>query len=72
MLLWTPCLLEVGLPVCRYQVGTIAFEKRVLLPHRQNTVYVNYRLVEGSGPVRLIQFRPIRILNSGAPIRELF
>src|SRR4051794_31819109 len=37
--------LEQGLPVWRYQVGDYAFEKRVLLPHRQNTVHVNYRLV---------------------------
>src|SRR6059058_3966451 len=31
--------LEAGLPVWRYEVGGIAFEKRVLLPHMQNTVH---------------------------------
>jgi predicted glycogen debranching enzyme len=59
----TEVRLELGLPVWRYEVDGIAFEKRVLLPHRQNTVYVNYRLVIGDGPVRLklrpsVHFRP--------------
>src|SRR5207248_10041713 len=39
--------LEAGLPVWRYELKGIAFEKRVLLPHMQNTVHVHYRLVEG-------------------------
>src|SRR5260370_6253244 len=55
--------LDMGLPVWRYEVSGIAFEKRILLPHRQNTVHVNYRLIEGVGPVRLklrpsVHFRP--------------
>ncbi len=55
--------LEQGLPVWRYEVGGVAFEKRVLLPHMQNTVHVNYRLVAGVGVVRLklrpsVHFRP--------------
>ncbi len=55
--------LETGLPVWRYQVDGVTFEKRVLLPHMQNTVYVNYRLIAGDGPVRLklrpsVHFRP--------------
>ncbi len=49
--------LEMGLPVWRYELGEVAFEKRLLLPYRQNTVHVRYRLVPGSGPVRL-QIRP--------------
>src|SRR5579862_5038863 len=36
--------LEFGLPVWRYEVHGFALEKRVFLPHQQNTVYVNYRL----------------------------
>jgi predicted glycogen debranching enzyme len=39
--------LEFGLPVWRYEIQGIAFEKRVLLPHGQNTTYINYRLVHG-------------------------
>ena len=55
--------LETGLPVWRYDVGPIQFEKRVLLPHLQNTVYVNYRLVAAPAGVRLrlrpsFHFRP--------------
>src|SRR6202035_3067557 len=45
--------LEAGVPVWRFEGRGFIFEKRVWLPHQQNTVYVNYRLVEGSGPLRL-------------------
>jgi predicted glycogen debranching enzyme len=41
--------MEMGLPVWRFQVGGIIVEKRILLPHRQNTVHVSYRIVEGEG-----------------------
>ena len=55
--------LERGLPVWRYAVGGLEFEKRVLLPHEQNTVHVSFRLLAGQGPVRLrlrpsVNFRP--------------
>ncbi len=54
--------LELGLPVWLYELGGVAIEKRVLMPHGQNTVHVTYRLAEGDGPVRLtlrpsVQFR---------------
>ena len=49
--------LEMGLPVWRYQVGPYRLEKRVLMPHLQNTVFVSYRLLNGPGRVRL-QLRP--------------
>jgi predicted glycogen debranching enzyme len=49
--------LEAGLPVWVYRLGGYAFEKRVFLVHGQNTAYVNYRLVEGDGVVRL-KLRP--------------
>ena len=41
--------LEAGLPVWRYAVGGVTLEKRLLLPHLQNTVYLTYRLIEGDG-----------------------
>jgi predicted glycogen debranching enzyme len=55
--------LELGLPVWRYSVGGVEIEKRVLMPHGQNTVHVSYRLLSGNGPVRLtlrpsVHFRP--------------
>jgi predicted glycogen debranching enzyme len=45
--------LEDGLPVWRYAVAGLLLEKRLLMVHRQNTVHVTYRLLEGSGPLRL-------------------
>ena len=55
--------LELGLPVWRYSVDDFVLERRVLMPHRANTVHLTYRLVSGPGPVRLrlrpgLHFRP--------------
>ncbi|WP_437294978.1 amylo-alpha-1,6-glucosidase [Sorangium sp. So ce426] len=55
--------LEAGLPVWRYEGAGVAIERRLLLPHAQNTVHVTYTLVEGTGPVRIelqpwVNFRP--------------
>ena len=49
--------LESGLPVWRYAAGDLVLEKRVVLPHMQNTVHVLYHIVSGSGSARL-QLRP--------------
>jgi predicted glycogen debranching enzyme len=49
--------LEMGLPVWTYEFRGFVLEKRIILPHRQNTVHLNYRLVEGDGPIRL-KLRP--------------
>jgi predicted glycogen debranching enzyme len=55
--------LESGTPVWCYQVGSIALEKRLVLPHGQNTAFINYSLLSGDDNVRLvlrpsIHFRP--------------
>lgn len=55
--------LERGLPVWTYEVGGFTLEKRVRMPHEQNTVHVAYRLLSGYGTVRLrlfpsVHFRP--------------
>lgn len=55
--------LEAGLPVWRYRVGRFLLEKRVLMPHMQNTVHVTYRVLSGQGTLRLelrpsMHFRP--------------
>ena len=55
--------LDAGLPVWRYAIGGAVVEKRLLLPHRQNTVHVTYRLRSGPGAVTLtlrpcVHFRP--------------
>ncbi len=59
--------LEGGLPVWTFVLGdagaTFVIEKRVFLIHRQDTVHISYRLVEGEGSLRLklrpsVHFRP--------------
>jgi predicted glycogen debranching enzyme len=55
--------LEEGLPVWRYEVGSLVLEKRLWLIHHQNTAHIEYRVVEGDGPVRIklrpaVNFRP--------------
>jgi predicted glycogen debranching enzyme len=55
--------LELGLPVWRYAFGGVELEKRVTMPHAQNTVHITYRLLSGDGAVRLtlrpsVHFRP--------------
>jgi predicted glycogen debranching enzyme len=55
--------LEAGLPLWRYDVHGSIVEKRLLLPHVQNTVHVSYRLASGKGGLRLklrpsVHFRP--------------
>src|SRR5215217_2017652 len=49
--------LEDGLPVWIYRVGDLVLEKRIWLPHLQNTVYLDYRLLEGERRPRL-ELRP--------------
>ncbi len=49
--------LHRGLPVWTFEVEGLTIEKRVYVPHRQNTTFLNYRMGEGSGSVKL-QLRP--------------
>src|SRR5437588_3171587 len=49
--------LEDGLPVWTYHVRDIVLEKRVILPHLQNTVHVSYRVFAGEKRPRL-ELRP--------------
>lgn len=60
--------LEMGLPVWRYEFDGFALEKQILMPHKQNTVHVTYRLVSGQGPIRL-KLRPsMHFRSHDAPI----
>jgi predicted glycogen debranching enzyme len=45
--------LEAGLPVWEYLWGGVRLEKRIVMPHRQNTVHVTYRQLEGPKTTRL-------------------
>jgi len=50
-------LLDTGLPVWIYNIGDIVLERRVIMPYRQNSVHITYRMVEGNAPIR-IELRP--------------
>jgi predicted glycogen debranching enzyme len=45
--------LEMGMPVWRYDVDGLVLEKRVFLPHMQNTVHIVYELLSGAEGVEL-------------------
>ena len=44
--------LEAGLPVWTFDVENVRIEKRVLMPHLQNTTHISYRLLSNE-PIRL-------------------
>jgi predicted glycogen debranching enzyme len=52
-------VLEAGLPVWRFEAAGFVLEKRLLIPHLQNTVYVSYRLVKGDARSIQLQLRPL-------------
>jgi predicted glycogen debranching enzyme len=49
--------LEAGLPVWVYQIGNVQVEKRLLLPHLQNTVQISWKLLAGADSLGL-RLRP--------------
>jgi predicted glycogen debranching enzyme len=62
--------LEMGIPTWRYQIKDHVIEKRILMPHLQNTTYIIYRLISGAGPMRL-RLRPgIHIRRQDLPADE--
>jgi predicted glycogen debranching enzyme len=60
--------LEAGLPVWHYQVGPHTIEKRLLMPHLQNTVHVQYRQVKGDATVRLTLRPSIHFRSHDGPV----
>jgi predicted glycogen debranching enzyme len=56
------------LPIWRYRVENIVLEKRVLLPHQQNTVYVSYQLLEGPQCLRLKLLPTVHFRSHDAPV----
>jgi predicted glycogen debranching enzyme len=55
--------IEWGLPIWTYEVEGITLEKRLVMPHGQNTVHVTYRVICGVCDVQLelrpgLHFRP--------------
>ncbi len=62
--------LDLGLPVWCYEVGGIALEKRVVLPHEQNTVHVVYRLLHGAADIELTLRLAVHNRSHDAPVDE--
>lgn len=65
-------LVEAGLPVWRYRCGEARIEKRLVMPHQQNTTLIIYRRLTVAAPIRLtlmpwMNFRPHDALPGGAP-----
>src|SRR5215203_4690628 len=60
--------LEAGLPVWRFDLGGWMIEKRLLLPHQQNTVHITYLLLAGEGPVRLDLRPALHFRHHEAPV----
>ncbi len=59
---------EAGLPVWKYRVGSAEIEKRIDLPHGQNTAHVTYRLVSGDSPARMRLQPSLNVRNHDAPV----
>ena len=60
--------LEGGQPVWRYETGGFVLEKRLLMPYGQNTVHASYRLLSGSGKLRLGLRPAIHFRSHDAPV----
>lgn len=60
--------LEHGLPVWRYTIGDSLLEKRVFMPHAQNTTYITYRLLSGSSKLRLKLLPSVHFRSHDAPV----
>src|SRR5262245_44223341 len=62
--------LELGLPVWVYETGGLVLEKRIVLPYRQNSVYVSYRVVDGPSSIEL-RLRPrVHVRRHEAPVES--
>ncbi len=62
--------LEAGLPVWRYDVEGVTIEKRLFLPHMQNTVIVMYELLSGADRLELGLRPSVNFRVQEAPLSE--
>ena len=62
--------LELGLPVWRYDVEGLVIEKRVFMPHMQNTVHIAYELVDGADRVEIALRPSVHFRAQEAPVSE--
>src|SRR5207244_422442 len=59
-----------GLPVWRYDVEGVVIEKRVFLPHMQNSVHVMYELISGADRIDLALRPSVNFRPQEAPVSE--
>ena len=60
--------LDWGLPVWTFEIDGLTIEKRVVLPHGQNTTYLTYRVTAGDG-CAILRLRPaINFRGHEAPV----
>jgi predicted glycogen debranching enzyme len=62
--------LDTGLPVWTYEVGGLLIQKRIVVPHRQNTIYINYSVSGGSGSVKLHLRPAVNMRHHEAPVNN--
>jgi predicted glycogen debranching enzyme len=62
--------LEAGLPIWRYQADRVVIEKRVFLPHMQNTVHVMYELRDGADEIELALRPSVNFRAQESPVSE--
>ena len=61
--------LDAGMPIWTFEVQGVTLEKRVCLPHTQNTTYINYRVVSGP-PVKLQLRAAVNMRPHEAPVNS--
>ncbi|HEY7210498.1 MAG TPA: amylo-alpha-1,6-glucosidase [Bryobacteraceae bacterium] len=61
--------LDAGLPIWTYEIDGSIIEKRVVLPHRQNTAFLNYRLT-GGRPIKLQLRAAVNMREHEAPVNS--
>ena len=64
----TSVRLNAGLPVWEYEWEGVRLEKSVYMPRLQNTVHVNYRLLEGSKPATLVLSPAVHFRGYESPV----
>jgi len=62
--------LELGLPVWRYDIEGLIIEKRVFMPHMQNTVHVVYELLSGADRIEIALRPSVNFRAQEAPVSE--
>lgn len=68
----TEFCLEGGLPIWRYTVAGAVLEKRLLMPHGQNTVLISYRLLQGEHALRLRLLPYLQVRSHDAAVDTPF